>query len=210
MLRPKALNYRCHIQYFYLGEFIMKNYQITQWCSRFIEEQVKEGDICIDATMGNGNDTLLLSRLAGPDGQVLAFDIQEQALQAARQKLLRENAPANYTLFLESHTHMADHVKPDSVSCIVFNFGYLPGGDHSLATRSETSIQALEQSLTLLKKGGLLSLCIYSGGDSGFEERDALLTWLKKLDSHNYLVIRSDYYNRPNNPPIPVLVIRLR
>lgn len=209
MLRPKALNYRCHIQYFYPGEFIMKNYQITQWCSRFIEEQVKEGDICIDATMGNGNDTLLLSRLAGPDGQVLAFDIQEQALQAARQKLLRENAPANYTLFLESHTHMADHVKPDSVSCIVFNFGYLPGGDHSLATRSETSIQALEQSLTLLKKGGLLSLCIYSGGDSGFEERDALLTWLKKLDSHNYLVIRSDYYNRPNNPPIPVLVIRL-
>lgn len=209
MLRPKALNYRCHIQYFYPGEFIMKNYQITQWCSRFIEEQVKEGDICIDATMGNGNDTLLLSRLAGTDGQVLAFDIQEQALQAARQKLLRENAPANYTLFLESHTHMADHVKPDSVSCIVFNFGYLPGGDHSLATRSETSIQALEQSLTLLKKGGLLSLCIYSGGDSGFEERDALLTWLKKLDSHNYLVIRSDYYNRPNNPPIPVLVIRL-
>ena len=209
MLRPKALNYRYHIQYFYPGEFIMKNYQITQWCSRFIEEQVKEGDICIDATMGNGNDTLLLSRLAGPDGQVLAFDIQEQALQAARQKLLRENAPANYTLFLESHTHMADHVKPDSVSCIVFNFGYLPGGDHSLATRSETSIQALEQSLTLLKKGGLLSLCIYSGGDSGFEERDALLTWLKKLDSHNYLVIRSDYYNRPNNPPIPVLVIRL-
>ena len=209
MLRPKALNYRCHIQYFYPGEFIMKNYQNTQWCSRFIEEQVKEGDICIDATMGNGNDTLLLSRLAGPDGQVLAFDIQEQALQAARQKLLRENAPANYTLFLESHTHMADHVKPDSVSCIVFNFGYLPGGDHSLATRSETSIQALEQSLTLLKKGGLLSLCIYSGGDSGFEERDALLTWLKKLDSHNYLVIRSDYYNRPNNPPIPVLVIRL-
>ncbi len=209
MLRPKALNYRCHIQYFYPGEFIMKNYQITQWCSRFIEEQVKEGDICIDATMGNGNDTLLLSRLAGPDGQVLAFDIQEQALQAARQKLLRENAPANYTLFLESHTHMADHVKPDSVSCIVFNFGYLPGGDHSLATRSETSLQALEQSLTLLKKGGLLSLCIYSGGDSGFEERDALLTWLKKLDSHNYLVIRSDYYNRPNNPPIPVLVIRL-
>lgn len=210
MLRPKALNYRCHIHYFYPGEFIMKNYQITQWCSRFIEEQVKDGDICIDATMGNGNDTLLLSRLAGPDGQVLAFDIQEQALQAARQKLLRENAPANYTLFLESHTHMADHVKPDSVSCIVFNFGYLPGGDHSLATRSETSIQALEQSLTLLKKGGLLSLCIYSGGDSGFEERDALLTWLKKLDSHNYLVIRSDYYNRPNNPPIPVLVIRLR
>ena len=51
-------------------------------------------------------------------------------------------------------------------------------------------------------------LCIYSGGDSGFEERNAVLDWLKNLDSHKYLVIRSDYYNRPNNPPIPVLIIR--
>ena len=65
-----------------------------------------------------------------------------------------------------------------------------------------------EQALTLLKKGGMISLCIYSGGDSGFEERDQILDWLKNLDSHQYLVIKSDYYNRPNNPPIPVLVIK--
>ena len=57
----------------------MKNFQITQWSAHFIEEQVKPGDFCIDATMGNGNDTLLLSRLCGDSGQVLAFDIQEQA-----------------------------------------------------------------------------------------------------------------------------------
>lgn len=69
-------------------------------------------------------------------------------------------------------------------------------------------IEALSKSLVLLKKGGLISLCIYSGGDSGFEERDAVLDWLKDLDPHKYLVIRSDYYNRPNHPPIPVLIIR--
>ena len=69
-------------------------------------------------------------------------------------------------------------------------------------------LPASTRSLSLLKKGGLISLCIYSGGDSGFEERDAVLSWLKNLDSHKYLVIRSDYYNRPNNPPIPVLIIR--
>ena len=102
---------------------------------------------------------------------------------------------------------MAEYATPDSVSCIVFNFGYLPGGDHSLATRGETSIQALTQALTLLKKGGMISLCIYSGGDSGFEERDQILDWLKNLDPHQYLVIKSEYYNRPNNPPIPVLII---
>ena len=187
----------------------MINFQITQWSAHFIEEQVKPGDFCIDATMGNGNDTLLLSRLCGESGQVLAFDIQEQALNHTRERLQKAAAPANYTLLLESHSHMRQYARPETVSCIVFNLGYLPGGDHSKATKSNTSITAMEQGLFLLKKGGLLSLCIYSGGDSGFQERDDILTWLKQLDSHKYLVIRSDYYNRPNNPPIPVLIIKL-
>ena len=187
----------------------MKNFQIAQWSAHFIEEQVKPGDFCIDATMGNGNDTLLLSRLCGESGQVLAFDIQEQALNHTRERLQKAAAPENYTLLLESHSHMSQYARPETVSCIVFNLGYLPGGDHSKATRSNTSITAMEQGLFLLKKGGLLSLCIYSGGDSGFQERDDVLTWLKQLDPHKYLVIRSDYYNRPNNPPIPVLIIKL-
>ena len=186
----------------------MKAVQITQWCARFITEQVHPGDICIDATMGNGNDTLLLSTLCQESGHVYAFDIQEQALTHTRQKLLAAGAPDNYTLLLESHTNMEHYVQPDSVSCIVFNLGYLPGGDHTKATRASSSIEALAKSLSLLKKGGLISLCIYSGGDSGFEERDAVLSWLKTLDPHKYLVIRSEYYNRPNNPPIPVLIIR--
>lgn len=187
----------------------MNSYQITQWCARFIREQVHPGDLCIDATMGNGNDTLLLSTLCGKTGRVLGFDIQEQALINTKKRLLNADAPANYTLLLESHTNMCRHAAPDSVSCIVFNLGYLPGGDHKKATRADTSIQALTQGLSLLKKGGLISLCIYSGGDSGFQERDQVLSWLADLDPRKYLVIRSDYYNRPNNPPIPVLIIRL-
>ena len=186
----------------------MKNYQITQWCAAFIRQQVQEGDFCIDATMGNGNDTLLLSQLCGESGKVLAFDIQEQALTATQKRLNAGHVPENYRLLLESHANMDHYVQPDSVSCIVFNLGYLPGGDHTKATLASSSIEALIRSLSLLKKGGLISLCIYSGGDSGFEERDAVLSWLKNLDSHKYLVIRSDYYNRPNNPPIPVLIIR--
>ena len=186
----------------------MKAVQITQWCARFITEQVQPGDICSDATMGNGNDTILLSSLCKETGHVYAFDIQEQALAHTRQRLLDADVPQNYTLLLESHTNMDHYVQSESVSCIVFNLGYLPGGDHTKATHASSSIEALTKSLSLLKKGGLISLCIYSGGDSGFEERDAVLSWLKNLDSHKYLVIRSDYYNRPNNPPIPILIIR--
>lgn len=190
-------------------ENFMKSYQITQWCAHFIRDHVKPGDICIDATMGNGNDTLLLSELTGEMGKVLAFDIQEMALSNTQKKLTDACAPQNYTLLLESHANMEKYAAENSISCIVFNFGYLPGGDHAKATIAEHSIAAMEQGLRLLKKGGLMSLCIYSGGDSGFEERDAILTWLKTLDSKKFLVIRSEYFNRPNNPPMPVLVIKL-
>ncbi len=185
-------------------------YQITQWCRHFIAAQVKPGDLCIDATMGNGHDTELLCRLAGTQGQVLAFDIQEAALKNTQKRLLEAGVPDNYRLILDSHSHMEQYADAGSVSCIVFNFGYLPGGDHALATRPSTSIAAVEQSLSLLKPDGLLSLCIYSGGDSGFEERDALLAYLKELDPKKYLVILSSYYNRPNHPPIPVLVRKCR
>lgn len=187
----------------------MKNYQITSWCAHFIREQVQEGDFCIDATMGNGNDTLLLSKLCGEKGRVLAFDIQEMALANTEEKLKKEHAPSNYTLIRDSHANMQKYAEAETASCIVYNFGYLPGGDHALATRGDTSVKALEQGLSLLKKGGMLSLCIYSGGDSGFGERDAILNWLSALDFRKYLVIKSDYYNRPNHPPIPVTVIKL-
>ena len=188
----------------------MKNIQITGWCSRFIEEQVQEGDLCIDATAGNGSDTLLLSRLCGNTGHVLAFDIQKDALDHTKEKLLKESPFQNCKCILDSHSNMEAYASPDTVSCIVFNFGYLPGGDHTISTRIKTSMPALSSSLKLLKKGGLLSLCIYSGGDTGFEEHDAVLSWLKSLDPHCYLVIKSEFYNRPNHPPVPVLVIRLK
>lgn len=188
----------------------MRQYQITEWCAGFIRAKVQPGDLCIDATMGNGSDTLLLSTLCGKSGRVLAFDIQEAALEHTREKLLQADAPKNYELLLCSHTCLKDYARPGSVSCIVFNLGYLPGGDHTLSTTSDTSIPAMEQALSLLKKDGLLSICIYSGKDSGFAERDAVLAWLKALDSRQYLVIRCDYYNRPNHPPIPVLVYKLK
>lgn len=188
----------------------MKRYQITEWCANFIRAKVRPGDLCIDATMGNGNDTLLLCRLCGETGRVLAFDIQEAALAHTRERLLQAGAPKNYELFLSSHTHLKDHASACSASCIIFNLGYLPGGDHSLSTTSATSITAMEQALSILKKDGLLSICIYSGRDSGFAERDAVLSWLRSLDPSKYLVIRCDYYNRPNNPPIPVLVYKLK
>lgn len=170
---------------------------------------MQERDLCIDATAGNGNDTKLLAELVGEQGKVLAFDIQEQALENTKRLLEQADLSSRVELICESHTEMGQYAEAESISCIVFNFGYLPGGDHQLATRKETSIQAICEGLRLLKQGGMMSLCIYSGGDTGFEERDAILEFVKNLDSKKYLVILSSYYNRPNNPPIPVMIMKL-
>lgn len=187
----------------------MKNYQITSWVHHFLENHVQPGDICIDATMGNGNDTALLSKLTGEEGKVVAFDIQQLALDNTKDKLAKELCPKNYELVLASHETMGEYAEENTVSCITFNLGYLPGGDHEKATRGESSIRAIETGLTLLKKKGLMTVCIYSGGDSGFEEKDAVISYVKSLDAKKYLVIISEYANRPNNPPIPVLIIKM-
>lgn len=186
-----------------------QDYQITSWCRRMMRGHVQPGAFCIDATMGNGNDTEYLCTLAGERGHVLAFDIQEAALLHTKKRLESALLFCNYELILDTHSHMERYAGEESADCIVFNLGYLPGGDHTVATEAETTLQALAQGLKLLKKGGLMSVCIYSGGDSGFEEKEAVLGWLKALDARRYLALVTEYYNRPNDPPVPAMVIKL-
>ncbi len=186
----------------------MINLQITELCHHFIQLHIAEGSFCIDATAGNGNDTAFLCRLCGDSGHVLAFDIQEQAILSTINRLNAEGFSHRADVILDSHCNMTKYAGTESIDCIVFNFGYLPGADHNISTKAGTSISAIETGLTLLKKGGLMSLCIYSGGDTGFEERDAILAYVKDLDSKRYTVLRMDYFNRPNNPPIPVMIIK--
>ncbi len=173
---------------------------------RFIREHVKPGAFCIDATAGRGNDTALLCSLVGEQGRVIAFDIQQEAVKSTNELLQRLGYQAQ--VLLESHTEMDRYAQEGTVDCITFNFGWLPGGDHSIHTQTETSLQAIEKGLKLLRVGGIMSLCIYYGRDTGFAEKDAILEYLQQVDSKKYTVIVSAFHNRPNCPPIPVCIIR--
>ena len=173
---------------------------------RFIREHVKPGAFCIDATAGRGNDTALLCSLVGEQGRVIAFDIQQEAVKSTNELLERLGYQAQ--VLLESHTEMDRYAQEGTVDCITFNFGWLPGGDHSIHTQTETSLQAIEKGLKLLRVGGIMSLCIYYGRDTGFAEKDAILEYLQQVDSKKYTVIVSAFHNRPNCPPIPVCIIR--
>lgn len=186
----------------------MKSYQITEWSHELFQLQVNSEGLYIDATMGNGHDTLFLCELAGESGKVLAFDVQEQAIMCTTKLLKEHNVENRAKLYQDSHENMDKYAEAGSVDGIYFNFGYLPGGDHNLATKADTSVKAIEKGLELLKKGGVMALCIYSGGDTGFEEKNRILEYLKKLNSRKYVVIVNSYYNRENNPPIPAFIVK--
>ena len=100
------------------------------------------------------------------------------------------------------------YAEKELANVICFNFGYLPGGDHRIATSPASSVEAIRQSLDILKHGGLISLCIYSGGDTGFEEKESILGFLKELPARKYTVIVNEYYNRQNCPPMPVFIFK--
>lgn len=180
---------------------------ITEWIHKVLESFINEGDHCIDATMGKGGDTVFLCKKVGIAGKVWAFDIQKEALERTKARLAKHELSAE--LILDGHEQIATYFREGTISCIMFNLGYLPGGDHSLATRPETTIRAVEESLNLLKPGGVLSICIYSGKDSGFEERDRVLDYLQTLDDKKYFIIRQDFINKGNHPPMPVFLIKL-
>ncbi len=171
-----------------------------------IEKFVAYGDTCIDATAGRGYDAAFLSELVGDKGRVIAFDIQEEAVRSTEALLKTRGLRAE--VHLDTHAHMADYADPNTVACVVFNLGYLPGGDHTVFTHATDTIPAIEAALTLLKDGGLLAVTIYSGGVTGYAERDAVIPYLKSLDSDKYQVLGVTFDNWKGDFPRPYFIIK--
>jgi len=186
----------------------MTSFSALDIINRILDEHVQEGDHCIDATAGRGFDTLHLCRLVGDSGHVTAFDIQQDAVDSTKALLAEHGVAHRAQVMLKSHSEMEQHFAPESISLITFNFGWLPKGDHSINTRKETSIAAIEQGLRLLKNGGIMTLIIYYGRDTGFEERDAILEYLPTLDNRKFTVVEMPFVNRTNCPPIPIVIIK--
>lgn len=170
----------------------------------FIDNYLNPGDKAIDATAGNGNDTIKLCKAVGKDGLVYAFDIQDDAVNHTENKLT-DNGFSNYTMIKDSHSNIDMYVS-EPVKAVVFNLGYLPGGDHSIHTRYDTTITAIKKSLNLLQPDGFVAIAVYHGKNSGTEERDKVLEYIKNLDHKKYTAVIYDFYNRPNNPPITVII----
>lgn len=182
----------------------------VQLAHSLLKENVRAGDLCIDCTAGRGNDTAFLCGLVGESGRVIAFDIQREAVESTEALLAEKGFSDIASVYLDSHENIDRYAEPESAAAVVFNFGWLPGGDHRINTRRESSIAAVEKGLKILRPDGVMSLSIYYGRDTGFEERDALLEYLRKLPVGEYTVIVSMFANRPNCPPISVSIYKGR
>lgn len=176
-------------------------------CKEYLKKVVKEGDTVVDATVGNGYDTLFLSSLTGENGKVIGFDIQEIALNNTRKLLENNNVATKVELNLASHSEMDKYVD-EKVKAVVFNLGYLPKGDHSIMTTPETTILAIEKALNLISEDGIIAVVIYHGGDSGFHERDELIKYFERLDNKRFSVLMHNYINQINYPPILIVIER--
>lgn len=175
---------------------------------QFMAAHVREGAFCIDATAGKGRDTLFLCRLVGDSGRVLALDIQPDAVAQTTALLTGEGVAHRAQVVQTCHSRLGDYAAPDSVDGIMFNFGWLPGGDHTTFSHADTSVAAVKAALTLLRVGGVMTLCLYYGRENGTAERDAILSFLPTIDPRRFTVIRGDFANRTGDVPIPVFIIR--
>lgn len=174
-----------------------------------ISPYLHSGDHVIDATAGKGRDTLFLAQTVGETSRVYAFDLQTEALAESRELLEQHHISDRVELILADHARMADYIK-EKVRLVIFNLGYLPGGDHQIVTRPESTLGALKAALDLLEQQGLLVLTVYRGHEGGKEEGEAVEHWLRELPRRDYSVLAGQYINQPETGPYWITVQKHR
>jgi SAM-dependent methyltransferase len=187
--------------------------RMVAWSHRFVAEVLQPGDLALDLTAGTGRDTLFLFHCVGLKGQVIAFDIQREAL--ARTESLLAGAGARVVfhhcqeggsplapgihLVHDSHRHVSRYVL-DSPRAVIANLGFLPCGDPRMRTRSESTLEALHQSIELLAPGGRMVVTVYIGHPGGKEEAAAVEALASNLPARNWKVLKVQTVNRPEAP----------
>ncbi len=179
-------------------------YSVLDFAHHLTARALSAGAVAIDATVGNGHDTLHLASAVGPGGHVHGFDRQAIAIQRTRQRLATAGVAERVDLHEASHATMAATLPKTlrgEVSAVMFNLGYLPGADHAITTTPETTIDALEQALAFLQPGGVITVVLYTGHPGGSAEARAVMKWAAGLDQAAVQVLSYRFINQVNAPP---------
>jgi tRNA1(Val) A37 N6-methylase TrmN6 len=189
----------------------MQRISLVNVAHNLIREVLQPGDTAVDATVGNGYDTLFLAGQVAPSGQVFGFDIQQAAIESTRNQFQQTHNPDMLTLIHASHADMADNIpvhQHGTISAIMFNLGYLPGGDKSIITRTASTITALQSASRLLSSKGIITVMAYPGHSGGDLETDRVKNWCEQLDKNDFKT--SIVYSSENQASAPRLFIILK
>lgn len=168
-----------------------------------LQEILQPGDHVVDATMGNGHDTVFLTEHIGKTGHVYSFDIQQQAIDATREKLEQHQLEERVSLFLQGHETLGEVIaEQQDLKAGIFNLGYLPKSDKAIITMPETTRTAMEEILKRLVPRGRLILVVYYGHEGGEKELDMVDSFCSKLPQETYNVLNYRFINQKNQPPI--------
>ena len=165
----------------------------------FILTHLKEGDVAVDFTMGNGHDTEFLSKTVGESGRVYAFDVQEMALTSTRKHLEEVGCPENYTLIHDSHHNVKKYVET-KIKAGMFNLGYLPGSDKTVTTMRETTLPAIEAAIDLMDRDAIILVAVYPGHAEGEAEGKMICEYLSSLSRYKVCATRINILNSPTSP----------
>jgi tRNA1(Val) A37 N6-methylase TrmN6 len=163
------------------------------------EKHVQKDDLVIDATCGNGHDTLFLAKL--PLRQLIAIDLQKEAIEATRAALEKELSPKEQRRVLLKHQSHQSFEKIEA-QLIVYNLGYLPKGNKAITTKVETTLQSVHAATQILAPNGALSITCYPGHEEGAKEKTAILQWATNLPSDQWSVCHHEWVNRPSSPSL--------
>lgn len=147
--------------------------RVIPFAHELLQNSMQSGDFAIDATAGNGHDTVMLADIVGHSGHVLAFDVQKQAVENTKTRI-QEMGLNHVTVIHDGHEHLERYLPENArynLGGAIFNLGYLPGSDKSIVTTPETTITAIQLLLKHLKKGRLIVLVVYHGHSGGKEEK---------------------------------------
>jgi predicted methyltransferase len=178
-----------------------------------IKEKVKSGDIVIDATVGNGHDTLFLLGLVKPGGKVFGFDIQQSAINATQNKVEKHPFAECVSLINASHEKMGECVSMEyrrKISAVMFNLGYLPGSDKRIITQANTTLAAIASASELLSDDGIITILAYSGHEGGEIETEQVKNWCFGLDSTQYQVDQHESHSDKLSAPKLFIVKKIR
>lgn len=172
-------------------------------------DKLRTAKYIVDATVGNGNDTLYLAANSPAAAKLYAFDIQQVALDIAQRKLAAENLADKTTFILANHATL-DQFIDEKVDVAMFNLGYLPGGDHAVTTIAKTTITAITKVLAILSLNGLVGIIAYPGHDQGSEEYYSLVDYLQKLPVEKFTVGCYRMINHVKTSPVLYLIEKVR